>query len=206
MDYTSLITSQHRDKPRFVAVVDLLANSVGTIADTALSLTTLFDVDFALGVQLDTIGIWVGVSRRLDVPLDVFFSWDTTGLGWDQGQWNGAHQAGTTTVLLDDETYRLLMKTIIKANHWDGTLVQYQTIMQTFFPTQIFYAVDNQNMTMDTYIDGEALANVPLAIMQSGPLSKIKPAGVGVNFDTTYDFGFDEAGDTEGFGKGTFNT
>lgn len=206
MDYKTLVPSMNRDKPKFMALVDLLANGVGAVTQVATALQTTFDVDTALGEQLDMIGLWVGVTRRLDVPLNVFFSWDTSGLGWDQGQWNGAYQNGSATISLDDETYRLLMKTVIKANHWDGTLVQYQTIMQTFFVNQTFYAVDNQNMTMDVLVDGPPLTNVEIALMQTGALSKIKPAGVGLNFDPTYDFGFAESSDTEGFGLGSFTS
>lgn len=214
MDYTTLIPPPNRQKPKFSAVVDLLCNGVGAITAAATQLQTVFDVDYAQGEQLDMIGLWVGASRRLPVPLNIFFSWDTVNLGWDQGQWNGANQPGTTTVLLDDETYRSLMKTIILANHWDGTLVQYQTILQAFFPNNTFYAVDNQDMTMDIFVDGPPLTNLQLAVMQPpGPLSRIKPVGVGINFDPTYDFGFSDSDgtdpppdDTEGFGFGSFTS
>lgn len=214
MDYTSLLPPPNKQQPYLNAVVDLLCNGVGAVIATATQLQSVFDIDIATGEQLDMIGLWVGQSRRLPVPLDIFFSWDTTGLGWDQGQWDGAHQPGTSTVLLDDATYRSLMKTIVLANHWDGTLVQYQTIMQAFFPNNTFYAVDNQDMTMNIYVDGTPLTNLQLAVIQApGPLSLIKPVGVGVNFDPTYDFGFSDGDgtdpapdDTEGFGFGTFTS
>lgn len=205
MDYTTLITSQHRNKPKFNALVDLTANGVGGIGAVITSMQSLFDVDTATGEQLDTIGLWVGVSRRLEVPLNVFFSWNTNSLGWNEGQWNGAHQAGTTTILLDDDTYRRLMKTVIRANHWDGTLVQYQEIMQTFFPDNIFRAVDNQDMTMTLFVvTGPPLSNIDVQMLTTGPLSKIKPAGVGINIEAPYNFGFSESPTSSGFNQGTF--
>jgi len=48
-DYTSLITSEHANKPNFVAVVNALANSVAAITAVAQSLSTDFDLDAATG-------------------------------------------------------------------------------------------------------------------------------------------------------------
>jgi hypothetical protein len=205
MDYTSLITSQHANKPKFAATVALLANSVGTIGDAAQSLITLFDLDSAVGEQLDQIGVWVGVSRRLSVPITgLFFSWDTTGLGWDEGQWRGPNDATSQLAELDDASYRQLLKVIILANHWDGTMVQYQKILQAFLPNSSIFAVDNQNMTMSIYVSGPPLTALQQAVV-NGPLTNIKPAGVGLLTLTELDFGFSEAGfSSVGFGQGIF--
>jgi hypothetical protein len=204
MDYTTLITSEHADKPKFMATVDLTANAIGAIAAVAQSLTTIYDVDTAVGQQLDYIGLWVGCSRRLQVPLNVFFSWNTTDLGWNQGIWKGPNESTTELVNLDDETYRLVMKTVIRANHWDGTLVQYQEIMQAAFPNNQFVAVDNQDMTMSIYVYGPVLSQVMWSVLHTGPLSLIKPAGVGLIFEPDLNFGFAESPSSVGFGQGVF--
>ena len=49
------------------------------------SLPGKYDLDSAVGVQLDAVGEWVGISRELAVPLsNVYFSLDIAGLGLDQ--------------------------------------------------------------------------------------------------------------------------
>ena len=203
-DYTTLITSEHRDKPNFVATVAATCNQVSAIVDVALSLQNLFDLDTAVGEQLDQIGLWIGASRRLAVPINVFFSWDTQGLGWNEGQWNGQFQAETQLVVLDDEPYRLLLKVVARANHWDGTLVQYQEIMQMAFPDNFFAATDNQDMTMSIGLYGPPLSQVLYAMLNGGPLSKIKPAGVRLFIEPDFNFGFQESPSSVGFGQGVF--
>ncbi|MGC7970039.1 DUF2612 domain-containing protein, partial [Salmonella enterica] len=68
-----------------------------------------FDLDQAIGVQLDAVGEWVGISRNITVPLaGVYFSFDIAGLGFDQGVWKGPFDPDTGLTTLDDDTYRLL--------------------------------------------------------------------------------------------------
>lgn len=207
MDYTTLIPSQNRNKPRFTATVDLLCNGVGAIAAAAQSMQTLFDIDTAAGEQLDFIGLWVGVSRRLDVPMTVFFSYDTDNLGWNEGEWRGPNQSSTQVTLLSDDDYRLLLKVMVRANHWDGTLVEYQNIMAAAFPSNSFWAVDNQDMTISVYVSGPPLSASQKAMLDAGgPLTTIKPAGVRLLALTELQFGFSEAQSSVGFGQGVFNS
>jgi hypothetical protein len=207
MDYTTLIPSMNRQKPHFAAVVDLLCNAVGAITDTLVSMEALFDVDTAGGEQLDFIGLWVGCSRRLSIPLSIFFSWDVETLGWDQAQWLGQNQSETTVILLDDENYRNLIKTTIRMNHWDGSLVQYQAIIAAAFPANSVWAVDNQDMTMALYVSGPPLSAIQRALLEGGPLSEFRPAGVKLNIADELFFGFEEAGPSAvGFNQGIFSS
>ena len=73
MDYTTLITSEHASKSKFMAVVDLLANGVGAITQVAQSLPTEFDLDAAVGAQQDIVGLWIGQSRVVPNVLTVGF-------------------------------------------------------------------------------------------------------------------------------------
>jgi hypothetical protein len=82
-----------------------------------------FDLDQAAGDQLDIIGLWVGVGRRVKTPpIGVYFSLDIVSVGFDQGVWQGPFDPSMGITLLDDDTYRLLIRAKIGANHWDGTL------------------------------------------------------------------------------------
>lgn len=77
-DYLALITSQHRQQPNFAEVVKLLTNPLAEGINLCLSLADAFDLDKASGAQLDAIGLWVGMLRKVPVPLtDVYFTWDT---------------------------------------------------------------------------------------------------------------------------------
>ncbi len=64
--YLNRITSQHKIKPKYMA---LLAARLGPFIDLAECLAMFdeaFDLDKAVGKQLDTIGEYVGVKRLLN--------------------------------------------------------------------------------------------------------------------------------------------
>lgn len=76
--YISLLTSEHRDKPQFTAVVQALTQALADGVNLGLSLIDKFDLDQANGAQLDAIGLWVGMLRSVKTPLTgVYFTWDT---------------------------------------------------------------------------------------------------------------------------------
>ncbi len=181
IDYTELLTSQHIKRPKFLEFVAELTKPFAENVDTMLALQQAFDLDVAEGKQLDTIGLWVGASRRVVVPLAIFFSFDTVGLGFDEGIWKGPFDVSTGITYLDDATYRSLIRTKIAANSWNGSLNDYQDLMQLAFPpANNFFAVDNQDMTMTIHVTGPVLSAVLSALLQSGALSEIRPAGVAI--------------------------
>ncbi|VWB98574.1 DUF2612 domain-containing protein [Burkholderia lata] len=197
-DYTALITSEHSDKPRFIATVSALVQPLVDQMNLLASMPAKFDLDVAVGDQLDTIGVWVGVSRRIRTPLTgVYFSFDIAGLGFDQGTWKGPFDPDTGLTILDDDTYRLVMRAKIGANHWDGTLEQSAAILNSIFDadTHVFIE-DHQDMSMTIGIAGKVPPATFLALLSGGYIP-LKPEGVRVNYTivTTVDgsplFGFD---------------
>lgn len=178
-DYTQLITSQHKDKPRFVAAVDLVASAFGQIGDTALALTDAFNIDTAVGVQLDVIGLWVGISRNVRVPITgAFFSWDDADLGWDLATWKAPYEASEGITVLDDDTYRTVLKAKIGSNYWDGSMEQVEVIGAEAFSTMgvTCIVLDNMDMTADIYILG-APPQVLIEMIKRG-VAPPKTAGV----------------------------
>ena len=102
-DYTGLITSEHADKPKFMAMVAAVAQCAVDQMTLLQSMPTAFDLDAAVGVQLDAVGIWVGLNRNIAVPIDnVYFSWDTAGVGWDQGVWKQPGDPDNGITRMDD--------------------------------------------------------------------------------------------------------
>lgn len=133
-DYSGLITSEHNQRPKFMAVVEALAQPMVDLQNVLGSMPGEFDLDSAVGAQLDAVGEWVGISRVVNTPLTgVYFSFDTAGLGFDQGVWKGPFDPDTGLTRLDDETYRLVLRAKIGANHWDGTLESSKAILNAIF-------------------------------------------------------------------------
>ncbi|AJY39201.1 DUF2612 domain-containing protein [Burkholderia humptydooensis] len=197
-DYTSLITSEHSDKPRFMATISALVQPLVDQMGVLQSMPGKFDLDNAVGVQLDDVGLWVGVSRKIRTPLTgVYFSFDIAGLGFDQGTWKGPFDPDTGLTILDDDTYRLVIRAKIGANHWDGTLEQSAAILNSIFDadTHVFIE-DHQDMSMTIGIAGKIPPATFLALLSGGYIP-LKPEGVRVNYTivTTVDdaplFGFD---------------
>lgn len=179
-DYTIIITSQHRDKPKFMAMAEYLAQTFVDSQNEVLATPAYFDLDDAVGKQLDDIGEWVGLSRQVRIPIaGVYFSFDEEGVGWDLGVWKGEFDPDLGVTSLDDETYRLMIRAKIGANHWDGTLEQYQEILTSVFvgsASQVF-GIDYQDMTMDVAIVGEEPSALLKALLTQGYFP-LKPAAV----------------------------
>lgn len=212
--YTDLITSQHNKRQKFMAVVETLAQPMVDLQNLLSSMPDRFDLDNAVGDQLDTIGIWVGISRNVPVPLtDVYFSLDIDGLGFDQGSWKGPFDPDTGLTRLDDETYRLAIRAKIGANHWDGTLESSKAILDSIFGGGTFVFIqDNQDMSMTIGIAGVVPSAVFLALLANG-LIPLKPEGVRINIVivTTVDgapiFGFDMSNNlVAGFDAGAWGS
>lgn len=181
--YTSLITSEHANQPNFGAA---LAAAVQPFADQlslAQAIPLLYDVDTAIGEQLDVVGQWIGVTRYLQVSLpNVYFSFDTTGLGFDQGTWQGPIDPSAGLVTLPDDTYRILLYATIAADHWNGTVPQLYTIWNAIFSPLGFQilVIDNQDMTMSILLVGGSPNAVTIQLLKNGELIP-RPAGVGIN-------------------------
>jgi len=212
--YTGRITSQHNQKPKYMAMVEVLTGAMVDQQNVLASMPGKFDLDNAVGDQLDSIGIWVGISRNVPIPLtNVYFSFDAEGIGFDQGSWKGPFDPDTGLTRLDDATYRLVIRAKIGANHWDGTLGASKAILDSIFGGGTFVFIeDNQDMSMTIGIAGVIPSAVFLALLRNG-LIPIKPEGVRVNIVivTTTDgspiFGFDISNDlVAGFDTGAWGS
>lgn len=174
-----LITSEYNQQPDFMAMIEgVIAPMVANSALLA-ALPSYFDVDTAVGAQLDVVGQWVGQSRVISVELTgVFFSWDTAGLGWDQGNWEDPHGGGSLVVLTDVD-YRALLKVVIARNQWDGTTEgAYAVWAVAFEGTDTTISIQNFGDASVAFIlSGSALSAVTVAMFQAG-LYDIVSAGV----------------------------
>lgn len=211
--YLERITSEHADKPRFMASV---AASVQPLADILATLTGMpaaFDIDEAVGAQLDVVGEWVGISRQLIEPLTgVYFSFDALNLGFDQGTWQGPFDPISGLVSLPDDAYRSLLYATIGANRWDGTVPGAYTVWGLLFGSSERVLIqDFGDMSMlVALMDKSANATVN-ALFTTGAI-RLRPAGVRLMIATPSValsplFGFDaQNGSIAGWDSGCWPT
>lgn len=123
--YLALVTSEHGDQPNYIAALTALLQGVVDINNITAQFTTDYDLDSAVGNQIDALGQWIGLSRKVLVYTPgTFFAFDTSGVGFDQGLWHSSLDNTYTIVSLTDEIYRLMLRIKIAINYWDGSFGQ----------------------------------------------------------------------------------
>ena len=160
--YLGLVTSEHRNRPRFMATVAAVTDPLCGLQELLETMRAAFDVDSAVGGQLDRTGEWIGRSRPLRLELDgVYFGWGR--------------------VRLPDETYRLLLKAKIGANRWDGTVPGAYEVWESAFADtgSLILMQDNQDMSVVIGLAGTPLDAVMRNLLLQGYLP-LKPEGVRV--------------------------
>ncbi|EMA8645481.1 DUF2612 domain-containing protein [Cronobacter turicensis] len=182
--YSDLITNYHRGKPLFVQHVELSTRPLSDVSSSLNNLITAFDIDSAIGVQLDVLGEWIGRTRIVSQPISgVYFSFDTDGLGWDQGSWQGPYDPDAGFTSLSDETYRIVLKAKIAINNWDGQNDSLPPILEAALKGSglKMQIVDNQDMTISVWVfpetDISLVSKELIAAIRQGYLT-IKAAGV----------------------------
>lgn len=158
--YTDLITSQHRNRPRYMAWVRFLASLFDV--DIGKQMVTLFDAHSAKGHQLDIIGELVGVDRNFP-PINTI-------PGYEQG--------------LTDDTYRRLILAKIVRNQFKGQQGSLQNLWEAVFESDILAVFkDNQDMTMDVELIGD-YTPIDIELVLHGYIVP-KPLGVGMKVNMT---------------------
>lgn len=153
--YKNLITSQHKVQPKFMAWLSSALAIADDGMETATDIPADFDVDSAVGAQLDILGVIVGRGRELNFQ-----------------------PSGGEAPVLDDANFRTALKAKIAQNQWDGTIPQIYDIWVSLFPDLDLKIVDNQNMTMAAIISGQ-IDPIITEMVASGYIIP-KPVGVGL--------------------------
>lgn len=180
--YTDLLPSENKEQPNFRAALAAVLQPFADITAQIEGLVAAFDLDSAAGQQLDFIGQWIGLSRVLKLPITgVFFSFDTPGVGFDQGVWIEQYQASTGLLELPDDKYRLVLFVKILNNVWDGSLGSAYSIYDALFASinYVPFIKDNADGTMELGIANKVPDALTKALLEQGYLN-VKPAGVQV--------------------------
>lgn len=178
-EYLALITSEHQDKPLYLETVTQSVEPLVKVQNVMAGIMQKYDIDTAVGVQLDVLGEWIGRSRFIETPIEgVYFEWQgTVATGWRSGVWRGIFDPVSGLVAMPDELYRLVLKAKIGANSWDGSIPAAYAIYQPLFPNNTVMILDNQDMTMTIAIAGAPLDPISQALLTGGYIP-LKPEGV----------------------------
>lgn len=155
--YLDGIESQHQSRPKFMTLLTKTLEKVDSAHGIAKDLPYYFYVQNAVGVQLDVVGALVGVDRRFP-PVSI---------------------PGQPDYLTDD-LYRVAILARIIQNQWDGTGGAFRDIWDATMANLMdarYY--DNQDMTMDVFING-GVAPIMVELILRGYIFP-KPMGVGMN-------------------------
>lgn len=122
---TSRIIYQYRSAPDFEAWINTLPEVASDKIKPSLdALLNLLDIDAASGFILDIIGEIVGIRRPVvdgAALSDDFFFWKPDGEGWGEG-WSSPTYVDGSIQPLPDLHYRMLIKSKIAKNAFDGTI------------------------------------------------------------------------------------
>ena len=127
-EYLKLITSEYAESPKYNAYVEAFLKMLDPAINCAVSFDEIFNLDKAVGDQLDKLGMLVGITRELpfsdpDVPS-----------------------------ILPDVYFRKVIKARVYSDHWDGTMQGLADIIHKMYPDAVFQIVDGQDMSYQIII------------------------------------------------------
>ena len=155
--YLGLITSEYADKPNFNSFVETFLKEVSYVNNILYSFDTIFNIQNAVGDQLDKIGEIMNVGRELPIS-----------------------NSSIPSVLTDD-LYRQVILSKIYSSHWDGTIDGLKKIMNKIFPNVAWQIVDGQDMTMQIIIIYPNADPALIALLTEGYILP-KPSGVNITY------------------------
>lgn len=155
--YLELIISEYATKELFNAYVKAFLDMISPAVDCANSFNEIFKLDNAVGDQLDKLGSLLNLTRELPVSDPDIPS------------------------VLNDEYFRMVIKSRILSNHWDGTMKGLADIINTVYPDAVYQIIDNQDMSYQIIMIDPGADMTKSALLFNGYIIP-KPAGVRVNY------------------------
>lgn len=141
--YLDLITSEHNQKIQFMSMVEVITAAIGDVNQSIQSIQPAFDLDTAIGAQLDIIGLWVGQSRIISNILILgFFGFadDFAARPFGEvtnptfgGVWYELNAPFSGSTVLSDPDYLTILKARIVRNQSKGELSDIENALQFIF-------------------------------------------------------------------------
>jgi hypothetical protein len=166
--YQNLLTSEYKTTEKFNQWLLAVLNIANDISNCLETISSAFDLNYAVGVQLDTLGVIVGVSRV--VPFQPRFG---------------------VSPVLDDTTYRILIRATIANNQWDGKIGSLYPIWNELFSGGHITIQDNQNMTANILVTGPFTSIIQDLITNGMIVPRPQTVEYTYNFGELPFFGFD---------------
>lgn len=156
--YVQRITSQYQMSVNYKSWIVGLLQPLIDLTNCLYSFYFVFDLDLAVGDQLDILGDIIGAERV--VPFKPTNPNDSS--------------------TLDDATYRILLKATLGANFWNGTNGELQTLWQQLFPGGSISIYDHQDMSFTVAMAGTFTSIIQDMITHD--MIVPRPEGVLVNY------------------------
>jgi len=183
--YTSLIKSEHNQKPMFMAMVGAVTGAIAAVTAGIQAIQPAFDLDTAIGNQLDIVGQWVGQSRTVENVLVLgFFGFadDPAALGFGElknvsvgGIWYNLGENFSGSTVLSDSDYLTILKARIVKNQGTGDANDIENALNYIFDVPCTL-VDNGTLNVTINIS-EPITSTAEALL-SGLDILPRPAGV----------------------------
>jgi Protein of unknown function (DUF2612) len=166
--YLGLVTSQYQLAPRMMTWLASILQYLVDASNCAQTFTVNFDINTAVGVQLDLLGAIMNTPRL--VPFQ---------------------PSKGVSPILDDVTYRILLLATIAKSVWDGRVQSIYPVWGQLFPGGKIIVVDNQDMSLTVLMSG-TFTSITQDLIVNG-LILPRPEGVLINysFANLPVFGFD---------------
>lgn len=156
--YVALLTSQHRDKPKFRKTVETLISPLIDCLECLNGLNDKFDLETATGDQLQIIADWVGAPNSIpnSVPVAYFgFQGQSGSLTWREvddpsvisGYWRESGMSGFTALEMSPQLFKKVIKAKILLNKSDCSEQSAKEIISLVIDKP-FKFKDNLNMTI----------------------------------------------------------
>lgn len=180
--YLQKITSEYQNSPKMLSWLSANLQLYQDLLACVAELETAFDINSAVGPQLDALGSIIGASRTV-----------------------AFQPSGSVSPILDDATYRILLRAKIAQNHWDGKLDSLLTIWQSLFPGGLLIVNDHQNMSVDLYVAAPLTSILQDLILKGYIVPRPQAVLYNITLATLPMFGFDrEDSFVSSFGVGHF--
>ncbi len=157
-DYTGLITSQHRHKENFIAMIEAVSQPMIDCFNFLNSLNSKFDIDSAGDPYLEVLARWTGTPLIIQGATQLeyfgfidqensltFGETDNPDVG---GYFRESGQSGTAGLIPTGDFLRRLIKAKIIKNHCTGNIDETKEILSLVLNHNDFIVTDNQDMTV----------------------------------------------------------
>lgn len=203
-----LIENQLRESPNYIEVIRLLAEDFDAANDIYEYIARNINIMNAGGVWLDLIGDIVGVSRVFDKeiqPTYFGFSDQTNVTGFGQARFREPNDKTTSSSILNDDDYRVVIIGQIARNYGDVSEVGVATSVLNMTQADNVLVYQSGQATFSVYVIGMISDNIKSILNGTDIIPRA--AGVKMNLFFSGDdniFGFADQLGIKGFGVGHF--